>query len=93
MGILALGITSTDLPRSSLLQSLVTSLLCPVSGMMVAVKLEGTHGFSLSLRAVELPLEETQLTLSSLGRPQSIVIGMFEMCPAKHTALEPSNDE
>lgn len=73
-GILALSTTSTHSPGSSLLQSLVTSLLCPVSGMMVAMKLGGTQGFSLPLRAVQLLLEETQPTLSSLGRSQSIVI-------------------
>lgn len=46
-GVLALSTTSSHSPSSSLLQSLVTSLLCPVSGMMVAMKLGGTQGFSL----------------------------------------------
>lgn len=59
MGILALSTMSTHSPSTSLLRSLVTSLLCPVSGMMMAMKLEGTQGFSLPLRAVQLPLEET----------------------------------
>lgn len=74
MGILALSTTSTHSPSSSLLQSLVTSLLCPVGEMMVAMKLGETQGFSLPLRAVQLPQEKTQPTLSSLGRSQSIVI-------------------
>lgn len=42
MNILALGVMSTHSPSSGLLQDLGTSLLCPVSARMVAVKLEVT---------------------------------------------------